>query len=89
MRCSARAPSTTASRLLGDHATLSVAAGGKRISVDLLEGYPYTQVYAPLGHDYLAFEPMTAPANALISGDGLRIVAAGDTFSAKFRFRVE
>jgi len=75
--------------LLGDQATLSVAAGGKRISVDLLEGYPYTQVYAPLGRDYLAFEPMTAPANALISGTGLRIVQPDDTFSAKFRFRVE
>ncbi len=75
--------------LLGDQATLSVAAGDKRISVDLLEGYPYTQVYAPLGHNYLAFEPMTAPANALISGTGLRIVKPGDTFSAKFRFRVE
>jgi aldose 1-epimerase len=75
--------------LLGGQATLSVAAGGRRISVDLLEGYPYTQVYAPLGHDYLAFEPMTAPANALISGTDLRIVKPGDTFRAKFRFRVD
>ena len=74
--------------LLGNQATLSVAAGGRRISVELLEGYPYTQVYAPLGHNYLAFEPMTAPTNALISGTGLRIVKPGDTFSAKFRFRI-
>jgi len=75
--------------LLGDRATLSVAAGGHRISVDLLEGYPYTQVYAPLGKDYLAFEPMTAPANALISGTGLRLVQPGETFHAKFRFRID
>jgi len=75
--------------LLGEQVTLSVAAGGHRLSVDLLDGYPYTQVYAPLGHAYLAFEPMTAPANALISGDGLRLVQPGDSFSAKFRFRVE
>jgi aldose 1-epimerase len=75
--------------VLGEQATLSVAAGGHRVSVDLLEGYPFTQVYAPLGHDYLAFEPMTAPANALISGDHLRLVQPGDTFSAKFRVRVE
>jgi len=74
--------------LLGDSATLSVAAGDQRISVDLLEGYPYTQVYAPHDHDYLAFEPMTAPTNALISGEGLRLVAPGETFRAKFRFRV-
>jgi aldose 1-epimerase len=75
--------------LLGDQVTLSVAAGGRRISVDLLENYPYTQVYAPLGHDYLAFEPMTAPANALISGTGLRLVDPGSTFRAKFRFRID
>lgn len=74
--------------LLGDKATLSVAADGHRIAVDLLEGYPYTQVYAPHDKDYLAFEPMTAPANALTSGDGLRLVPPGDTFRAKFRFRI-
>ena len=74
--------------LLGDNVTLSLAAGGRRIFVDLLENYPYTQVYAPHDKDYLAFEPMTAPANALISGDGLRLVAPGETFSAKFRFRI-
>ncbi len=75
--------------LLGHQATLSVAGGGHRISVDLLEGYPFTQVYAPHDKQYLAFEPMTAPANALISGDGLRLVRPGDIFHAKFRFRVE
>ena len=75
--------------LLGEQVTLSVAAGNHRLSVDLLEGYPYTQVYAPLGHDYLAFEPMTAPTNALISGDGLSLIQPGDTFSAKFRFRID
>lgn len=75
--------------LLGDRATLSVATGGHRISVDLLEGYPYTQVYAPHDKDYLAFEPMTAPANALISAKDLRLVSPGDTFRAKFRFRTD
>ncbi len=75
-------------KLLGDQATLSVAGGGKRISVDLLEGYPYTQVYAPHTHDYLAFEPMTAPTNALVSGKALRLVEPGDIFRAKFRIRI-
>ena len=74
--------------LLGDQATLSVAGGGHRISVDLLEGYPFTQVYAPHTQNYLAFEPMTAPANALISETSLRMVAPGNTFRAKFRIRV-
>jgi aldose 1-epimerase len=75
--------------LLGDQATLSVSDGTHNIAVDLLEGYPYTQVYAPHGKNYLAFEPMTAPANALISGAGLRLVAPGDTFRARFRIRVD
>lgn len=74
--------------LLGDTATLSVATGNHRISVDLLEGYPYTQVFAPHGENYLAFEPMTAPTNALISGNGLRLVAPGEAFTARFRFRI-
>jgi len=74
--------------LLGEQVTLSVSAGSHRLSVDLLEGYPYTQVYAPLGHDYLAFEPMTAPANALISDDHLRLIQPGEIFRARFRVRV-
>jgi aldose 1-epimerase len=75
--------------LLGDKVTLSVSAARCRISMELLEGYPFTQVYAPHDKDYLAFEPMTAPANALISGDGLRFVQPGETFRATFRIRVE
>ena len=75
--------------LLEPQATLSIAYGGRKISVDLLEGYTHTQVYAPHDQNYIAFEPMTAPANALISGDGLRLVSPGDTFSAQFRIRVD
>jgi len=75
--------------LLGDQATLSVAGGGRRISVDLLEGYPYTQVFAPRAKEFLAFEPMTAPANALVSGKGLRLVEPGGTFRAVFRIRID
>ena len=75
--------------LLSSQVTLSVAGGGHRVSVDLLEGYPYTQVYAPHDHDYLAFEPMTAPANALVSGEGLRLVEPGGAFRAVFRIRVD
>ena len=72
----------------GATATLSVAGGSRRISVDLLDGYRYTQIYAPHTHDYLAFEPMTAPTNSLVSGKALRLVEPGDTFRAKFRIRV-
>jgi len=45
-------------------------------------------VYAPRGGDYLAFEPMTAPANALVSGRGLRLLAPGEQHRATFRIGV-
>ena len=40
----------------------------RRIEVALLAGYPYTQVYAPADDDVVAFEPMTAPTDALLVG---------------------
>lgn len=73
--------------LLEDTATLSVANDDTSLSVDLLEGYTQTQVFAPHDQNFIAFEPMTAPCNALISGDGLRLVKPGDTFAARFRIR--
>lgn len=73
----------------GDGACLSVAGGGRRLSVELIEGYGFTQVYAPPGQELIALEPMTAPTNALVSGQGLRMVQPGETFRAAFRIRVE
>ena len=73
---------------IGEPAEFVVAGGGRRITVTFLEGYPYAQVFVPPGKDYVAIEPMTAPANALVSGDGLRVVAPGETFRARFRIHV-
>ena len=39
--------------------------------------------------DYIAIEPMTAPANALVSGRGLRLVEPGGLFRATFRVTVQ
>lgn len=75
--------------LTGAGATLSIGYEGRRISVDLLEGYTHAQVYAPHEQNYIAFEPMTAPANALVSGEGLRLVPKGGSFRATFRIRIE
>jgi aldose 1-epimerase len=74
--------------LLDDAATLSISGGGRRIAVELLAGFTHTQVYAPPDKDFIALEPMTAPTNALISGDGLRLVVPGASFPATFRIRV-
>ncbi len=74
--------------LLGNEASFAIAGGGRRIGVELLDGYTHAQVFAPSTMDFIAIEPMTAPANALISGDGLRLVVPDATFSAVFRITV-
>ena len=67
---------------------MAIAAGDRRIDVEFLEGFPYAQIYAPMGRDYISFEPMVAPANALNTGDALPIVRAGDRYRAVFRIAV-
>jgi aldose 1-epimerase len=62
-----------------------LAGGGRRIELAFVEGYPYAQVFAPADDDVIAFEPMTAPANALVAaGPAMRLVAPGDSFRATF-----
>jgi aldose 1-epimerase len=75
--------------LMEERALFSVTGGDRRITVELLAGYPYAQVFAPKDKDYIAFEPMTAPTNALTSGRGLRLVKSGEQFRAVFRIRVD
>ena len=74
--------------LLEERATFCITGAGRRICVELLEGFPNAQVFAPKDKDYIAFEPMTAPANALISGKGLRLVEPHGHFRAVFRIRI-
>ncbi len=66
----------------------SIAAAGRTITVELLEGFTHAQIYAPKDRDLIALEPMTAPTAALASGRGLRIVAPGGTLSTAFAIRV-
>ena len=73
---------------LDDPAVFSATGGGRRIEVELLSGYPVAQVYSPAESDFVCFEPMTAPTNALLSGDGLRRAEPGETFAAAFRIAV-
>jgi aldose 1-epimerase len=69
--------------------TFAVTGGGRRLAVDYGPGYPYAQVFAPPGQDLVCFEPMTAPTNALRSGQDLPVVAAGEAASATFALRVD
>jgi aldose 1-epimerase len=70
------------------HASIVLSGGGRSIAVELLGGYRYLQIYAPSDAAYVCIEPMTAPANALVSGNALKVVAAGDRYRAAFRIRV-
>jgi aldose 1-epimerase len=69
--------------------SFSVAGATRKISVDLLEGYRYAQVFAPSDKDYIALEPMTAPTSALTTNRGLRMVAPGERFRAVFRISID
>jgi len=61
-----------------------LAGGGRSVEVSFLSGYPYSQVYAPPDDDVIAYEPMTAPTNALVSGGPeLPVIPAGDTYGAR------
>jgi aldose 1-epimerase len=71
-----------------ERATFSIAGGGWKVAVELLRGYRYAQIFAPRGKDFVALEPMTAPANALSSGRGIGLVKPGGRFEAAFRIHV-
>jgi galactose mutarotase-like enzyme len=62
--------------------------GGRRVTVTFHYGYPCAQIYAPANEAFICIEPMTAPTNALISGDGLRLLEPGATFTARFTIAV-
>jgi aldose 1-epimerase len=70
--------------VLEEQPTFSLAAAGRRITVEFLAGYRYAQVFAPKDKDYVAIEPMTAATNALASGRGLKLVEPGERFRAAF-----
>jgi galactose mutarotase-like enzyme len=56
----------------------------RRIELAFHEGYPYSQVFAPPEEPLVAFEPMTAPTNALVSGEA----PMSDHYRAEFSIRV-
>jgi len=75
--------------LMEEQPTFSAAGVTCKISVELLAGYRYAQVFTPTDKDFIALEPMTAPTSALTSGRGRRFVAPGERFQAVFRIGVD
>jgi galactose mutarotase-like enzyme len=73
----------------GDRAPFVLAGGGRRIELRVGEGYRFAQVYAPDDDEVIAFEPMTAPTNALLSGGSdLPLVEPGGSYEATFSIAV-
>ena len=66
----------------------TVGSGGVTLTVTFEQGYRFAQVYAPPGQDFICFEPMTAPTNALVDGRDLPLVAPGDEYRTAFRVAV-
>ncbi|HET6508373.1 MAG TPA: aldose 1-epimerase [Baekduia sp.] len=67
---------------LGAHPCFTIAGGGHELTVEFLEGYTHLQLFSPPGRPIVAIEPMTAPIDALRSGEGLRVVT--EPFRAAF-----
>lgn len=73
---------------LTTHARFEAATANSSVEVEFLRGYAFAQVFAPPATNYICFEPMTAPANALNSHDGLHVIAPGEDYRAAFRIRL-
>lgn len=75
--------------LVGNH--VSVSVGGRTTELWWSEEFRYLQVFTPpierFGATALAVEPMTCPANAFNSGDGLIVLEPGAQWSAEWGIR--
>ncbi len=73
---------------LGDDRRLALTGGGRRLTLVLEDGYPYAQVFTPVGADSVCLEPMSAPVNALVDG-GYALVPPGESLTARFHLQVQ
>jgi galactose mutarotase-like enzyme len=69
---------------LVDPARFVLRGGESEISLTFLRGYSFAHVFAPADTDFVCFEPMTAPTNALVTGADLSVVAPGGRYEAAF-----
>jgi aldose 1-epimerase len=66
-----------------------LSGGGRKIALTFDSGYRFAQVFAPPDDDVIAFEPMTAPTNALVrGGPDLPLLGPGERYEAVFSIEV-
>jgi aldose 1-epimerase len=66
-----------------------LAGGDRRIELRFGAGYPFAQVYAPSDDDVVAYEPMSAPTNALVAGGpDLPVLEPGGQYEATFSIAI-
>lgn len=69
--------------------SFALTGGGRRIELGFGEGYPFAQVYAPADDAVIAYEPMTAPTNALLTGGpDLLLLRPGERYRSVFSIAV-
>jgi aldose 1-epimerase len=73
---------------LGDDRWLVLTGGGRRLVLELGDGYGHAQVFTPPEAETICLEPMTAPVNALVDG-ACALATPGTSFSARFSLHVD
>ena len=71
-----------------DGAAFSVSDSRRQITVCFERGFHAAQVYSPVNENFICFEPMKAPSNALVSGRDLTSVEPGQSDIAEFSISV-
>jgi galactose mutarotase-like enzyme len=72
---------------LADGAAFELRDDRRTIRVTHDHGYPFAQVFAPPDAPVVSLEPMTAPADALRSGQQIRLAHPGRPYTAEFAVR--
>jgi galactose mutarotase-like enzyme len=73
---------------VADGTVFALSDPRRSIAVEFERGYPVAIIWRPADGEFICVEPMTAPTNALVSGEGLRLSSPGDPFTAQFSIRV-
>jgi aldose 1-epimerase len=73
---------------LGDDRQLALTGAGRRLVLELGDGYSHGQVFTPPAAESVCLEPMTAPVNALLDGT-CALAPPGTSFTAGFSLRVD